>query len=147
MAAISIGIASLWPLWVNAAAEEAGTRARRLASAMTLEEKLDYLGGINSMSIRPVPRLGIPEIRMSDGPLGVRQARPSTRYPAGVALAAAWQPELARAEGVAMGRDCRARGIHILLAPAVNIHRVPVMMKWRFASSSRIRNPKLWGVS
>jgi beta-glucosidase len=125
MAAISIGIAGLWP-WTNAAADDAGTRARRLASAMTLEEKLDYLGGINGMSIRPVPRLGIPEIRTSDGPLGVRQVRPSTRYPAGVALAATWEPELARAEGVAMGRDCRARGIHILLAPAVNIHRVPV---------------------
>ncbi|MBV8898960.1 MAG: glycoside hydrolase family 3 C-terminal domain-containing protein [Verrucomicrobia bacterium] len=125
MAAISIGIAWVSPL-VNAAADDAGTRARRLASAMTLEEKLDYLGGMNSMSIRPVPRLGIPEIRMSDGPVGVRQSKPSTRYPAGVALAATWQPELARAEGVAMGRDCRARGIHILLAPAVNIHRVPV---------------------
>lgn len=125
VAAISIGIASLGA-WANASADDAGTRARRLASAMSLEEKLDYLGGINSMSIRPIPRLGLPEIRMSDGPLGVRQPKPSTRYPAGVALAAAWQPELARAEGVAMGRDCRARGIHILLAPAVNIHRVPV---------------------
>lgn len=125
LVAASTGLAFLSPR-AHAEADDAGTRARRLASAMTLEEKLDYLGGINSMSIRPVPRLGIPEIRMSDGPLGVRQDRPSTRYPAAVALAAAWQPDLARAEGVALGRDCRARGVHILLAPAVNINRVPV---------------------
>jgi beta-glucosidase len=61
---------------------------------MTLEENLDYLGGIRSMSIRPAPRLGIPEIRMSGGPPGVRQSKPTTRYPAGVALVAAWQSKL-----------------------------------------------------
>ena len=69
-AAISTGITWVWGvvwmwmwIWIwplaNAGADEAGTRARRLASSMTLEEKLDYLGGINGMSIRPVPRLGI----------------------------------------------------------------------------------------
>jgi beta-glucosidase len=93
---------------------------------MTLEEKMDYIGGVHAMSIRAIPRLGVPEIRMSDGPLGVRQDTPSTRYPAGAALAASFDPELARAEGAAIGRDCRARGIHILLAPGINIQRVPV---------------------
>ncbi|HEY0792309.1 MAG TPA: glycoside hydrolase family 3 C-terminal domain-containing protein [Chthoniobacterales bacterium] len=101
-------------------------RARQLAAQMTLGEKADYLGGVRSMYIRGIPRLGIPEIKMSDGPLGVRQDEASTRYPAGAALAASWNPELARAEGVAMGRDCRARGVHILLAPGLNLHRIPV---------------------
>ncbi|HEY6840668.1 MAG TPA: hypothetical protein VI114_05575, partial [Chthoniobacterales bacterium] len=45
-------------------------RVDNLLSQMTLEEKLGYIGGINAMSIRPIPRLGLPEIRMSDGPLG-----------------------------------------------------------------------------
>ena len=101
-------------------------RVNALLSRMTLDEKLSYIGGIHAMSIRPIPRLGLPEIRMSDGPIGVRQDRPSTRYPAGIALAATWNPLLAAREGTSMGRDCRARGIHILLAPGLNINRVPV---------------------
>src|ERR1700751_848426 len=101
-------------------------RINALLSRMTLDEKLSYIGGIHAMSIRPIPRLGLPEIRMSDGPIGVRQDRPSTRYPAGIALAATWNTQLAAREGDSMGRDCRARGIHILLAPGLNIDRVPV---------------------
>jgi beta-glucosidase len=101
-------------------------RVNALLSRMTLDEKLLYIGGIHAMSIRPISRLGLPEIRMSDGPIGVRQDRPSTRYPAGIALAATWNPLLAAREGTSMGRDCRARGIHILLAPGLNINRVPV---------------------
>jgi beta-glucosidase len=97
----------------------------KILKQITLAEKLDYIGGINAMSIRPIPRLDIPEIRMSDGPLGVRQDKPSARYPAGIALAATWNRTLAREEGAAMGRDCRARGIHVLLAPGININRVP----------------------
>ena len=101
-------------------------RVEKFLGQMTLEEKLEYIGGVNAMSIRPIPRLGLPEIRMSDGPLGVRQDRPSTRYPAGIALAATWNRDLAQWEGVSMARDCRARGIHVLLAPGVNINRLPI---------------------
>jgi beta-glucosidase len=101
-------------------------RVEKLLGQMTLEEKLDYIGGVNAMSIRPMPRLGLPEIRMSDGPLGVRRDKPSTRYPAGIALASSWNRDLAQLEGVSMGRDCRARGIHVLLAPGVNINRLPI---------------------
>ena len=101
-------------------------RVEKILGEMTLEEKLDYIGGVNAMSIRPIPRLGLPEIRMSDGPLGVRQDKPSTRYPAGIALAASWNRDLAQWEGVSIARDCRARGIHVLLAPGVNINRLPI---------------------
>lgn len=101
-------------------------RVEGILRQMTLPEKIDYLGGIKAMSIRPIPRLGLPEIHMSDGPLGVRQDKPSTRYPAGVAVAASWDRGLAEREGVSMGRDSRARGIHILLAPGVNINRLPI---------------------
>ncbi|HEY2123145.1 MAG TPA: glycoside hydrolase family 3 N-terminal domain-containing protein, partial [Chthoniobacterales bacterium] len=110
---------------VNAGASD-DQRVDKLLSQMTLEEKLAYIGGIHAMSIRPIPRLGLPEIRMADGPLGVRQNQPSTRYPAGIALAASWNRDLAGVEGVSMGRDCRARGIHILLAPGANINRLPI---------------------
>ena len=107
-------------------AESDETRVEKILGQMTLQEKLDYIGGVNAMSIRPITRLGVPEIRMSDGPLGVRRDTPSTRYPGGVALAASWNRALAAMEGESMGRDCRARGIHVLLAPGVNINRLPV---------------------
>jgi beta-glucosidase len=107
-------------------ADSIDDRVNDLLGRMTLEEKLEYIGGVHAMSIRPIPRLGLPEIRMSDGPVGVRQDLPSTRYPAGIALAATWNPLIAEREGTSMGRDCRARGIHILLAPGLNINRVPV---------------------
>jgi len=107
-------------------AESDETRAEKILCQMTLGEKLDYISGVNAMSIRPIPRLGVPEIRMSDGPLGVRRDTPSTRYPSGIALAASWNRALAGREGESLGRDCRARGVHVLLAPGVNINRIPV---------------------
>jgi beta-glucosidase len=107
-------------------ATDSSEEVEEILGRMTLAEKLDYIGGINAMSIRSIPRLGLPEIRMSDGPLGVRQDRPSTRYPAGIALAATWNRLLAEKEGSAIGRDCRARGISVLLAPGMNINRIPL---------------------
>ena len=56
-------------------------RARELVSQMTLEEKIDYISGPKSFYIRAVPRLGIPEIRMADGPQGIRNNTQSTLYP------------------------------------------------------------------
>jgi beta-glucosidase len=93
---------------------------------MTLDEKLDYIGGDRSLYIRPIPRLGIPEIKMSDGPSGCRNWGPSTAYPAAVALAATFDTTAAKKTGSSVGRDCRARGVHILLAPGVNIQRSPL---------------------
>ncbi len=93
---------------------------------MTLEEKLAYVGGDRDFYIRPVPRLGIPEIKLADGPVGVRNWGPSTAYPSTVGLAAAFDPEIAARVGRAMARDARARGVHVLLGPAVNIQRSPL---------------------
>jgi beta-glucosidase len=107
------------------AGDSSEEKVEEILGRMSLAEKLAYIGGINAMSIRAIPRLGLPEIRMSDGPLGVRQDKPSTRYPAGIALAATWNRLLAEKEGSAMGRDCRARGISVLLAPGMNINRIP----------------------
>ncbi len=101
-------------------------RADALLGQMTLEEKIDYIGGERGFYIRAVPRLGIPEIKMSDGPAGCRNWGPSTVYPAPVALAATFDPVLAERVGHAIGRDCRQRGVHILLAPGVNIARSPL---------------------
>jgi beta-glucosidase len=101
-------------------------RAKALLARMTIEEKIDYLGGDRSFFIRGVARLGIPEIKMSDGPAGCRNWGPSTAYPAPLATAATFDPAVAERVGKSIGRDCRARGVHILLAPGVNIHRSPL---------------------
>jgi len=101
-------------------------RVEKLLNAMTLEEKIDYIGGDRSVYIRPVERLGIPEIKMADGPVGIRNYGKSTLYPAGILLAASWNPELAAAYGHSVGRDARARGVHIWLGPGVNIYRAPM---------------------
>ena len=93
---------------------------------LTLDEKLKLLSGINSRFIPAIPRLGLPQLQMSDGPVGAHNDGPDTAYPSAIALAATWNPELAMQFGQSMGSDARARGDHFLLAPAMNIYRVPV---------------------
>lgn len=105
---------------------EIDKRVEEVVCQMTLEEKIDYIGGYNFFSIRAIPRLGVPELKMADGPVGIRNHGPSTSYPAGICLAASWNTSLARREGAMLGYDARARGIHFLLAPAMNIHRSPL---------------------
>src|SRR5215471_2292690 len=102
---------------------------RRLDSIlgkMTVDEKVEIIGGINDFYTRSIPRLGVPSLRMSDGPMGVHDYGLTTAYPAGIALAASWDVDLAHRFGVAMGRDARARGVHFVLAPGMNIYRAPM---------------------
>jgi beta-glucosidase len=101
-------------------------RVNDLLSKMTLEEKIDYLGGYKGFYIMPIERLGIPAIKMSDGPVGVRNYGPTTNYPAGIELASTWNTDLVNQVGHAFGRDARARGVNILLAPGINIYRSPL---------------------
>src|SRR5688572_32870151 len=103
-------------------------RVQSLIDRMTLNEKILMLGGKpGTGSIHGIERLGIPELRLADGPLGVHWwCDASTAYPASIAAAAAWDPALWYRLGQAIGRDCRARGVHVLLAPGVNIYRSPL---------------------
>jgi beta-glucosidase len=102
-------------------------KAAALVQQMTLEEKIDYIGG-TGFAIRAMPRLKLPAFEMSDGPVGVRanSGFPSTVYTAGIGLAASWNPALAERVGAGIGKDARARGIHFMLGPGVNIYRQPV---------------------
>ena len=106
--------------------KDVDARVEALIAKMTLEEKIDLLSGRREFYTLGIDRLGIPSMKMADGPMGVRNYGPSTAFPAGVALAATWDTEMARKIGAAMGQDARAREVNILLAPAVNINRVPV---------------------
>jgi beta-glucosidase len=106
---------------------EIDRRVDALLKKMTLEEKIDYIGG-TGFAVRSMLALGIPALEMSDGPLGVRsnQKFPSTTYAAGIGLAASWDPQLAERVGAGIGKDARARGIHFMLGPGVNIYRAPM---------------------
>ena len=116
---------AVWLGVVSAAAQSAPT-ADSIVNKMTVEQKIDYIGG-TGFAIRAMPDLGLPALEMSDGPVGVRSnlGFPSTTYTAGIALAASWDPELAARVGAGIGKDARARGIHFMLGPGINIYRSP----------------------
>jgi beta-glucosidase len=97
-----------------------------LIGKMTIEEKIDFIGGYQDFHIRAIPRLGIPQTNMADGPVGVRNYGPSTAYPASINLVASWDTLLAQQVGNAIGKESRARNNHIMLCPAMNIHRAPM---------------------
>ncbi|MGC2401418.1 MAG: glycoside hydrolase family 3 C-terminal domain-containing protein [Acidobacteriaceae bacterium] len=116
-------------------------RVQDLLSRMTLEEKVAMLRGADWMQSVPNERLGIPSIKMADGPIGIRSwGGPSsetnganakvqvetTAFPAGVAMAATWDTELLQQEGQAIGQEMKALGRDMILGPTVNINRTPL---------------------
>ncbi|TMC05177.1 MAG: beta-glucosidase [Chloroflexi bacterium] len=113
-------------------------RVNALVHAMTLDEEIAMLTGSPGAGVPDptpngatgfvpgVPRLGIPAIRFTDGPAGVRNPlTPTTALPAPVSMAASFSTELARRYGVVLGRDARAVGQDVLFGPMVNLVRVP----------------------
>lgn len=105
---------------------EVEKRADQLLKNMTTKEKLIYIGGVNWMYTKPVARLGIPSVKMSDATNGTGTWGASTSYPCALMLASTWNKELASEYGKAVASDCKARGVNILLGPGVNIHRAPM---------------------
>ncbi|OKL56237.1 hypothetical protein UA08_08539 [Talaromyces atroroseus] len=98
---------------------------------LTLDVKISLLSGKDFWHTQPIPRLSIPSLRMCDGPNGIRGVRhfdpvPASCLPCGTALGALWDPELLEIGGQLMGEEARAKGIHILLGPTVNIQRSPL---------------------
>jgi beta-glucosidase len=102
------------------------SRVDAILAKMTLEQKIDYIGGVDGFYVRAMPELGVPALRMADGPMGVRNYGPATAMPGGINLAATWDPELARRVGEQIGRDARAKGVHFVLGPGLNIYRAPM---------------------
>ena len=99
---------------------------------LTLDEKCLVVSGASSWLTHGAPRLGIPPVKMSDGPNGVRgeargaRATPSVSVPVGIALGATWDPDLIGEVGELLGREAVRKGAHVLLAPTVNLQRTPV---------------------
>lgn len=114
-------------------------RVEDALSRMTLEEKVRMCHAQSKFSSEGVPRLGIPEIRMSDGPHGVRAEinwndwgysnwtnDSITAFPALTALAATWNPEMSAIYGKSIGEEARYRDKNVMLGPGVNIYRTPL---------------------
>ena len=113
-------------------------KINEIIAQMSLEEKVEMLHSKTNMSSEGVPRLGIQDIKYTDGPFGIREEngdgfRPlgwtldsATYFPTGSALAATWSKEMAYKNGWAMGKEGRLRGKDIILGPAINIQRLPV---------------------
>lgn len=114
-------------------------RVKDALSRMTMEEKVALCHAQSKFSSAGVPRLGIPELWMSDGPHGVRAEinwnnwnhaewtnDSCTAFPALTCLAATWNPKLSKLYGVAVGEEARYREKDVLLGPGVNIYRTPM---------------------
>ncbi|MGW3933741.1 glycoside hydrolase family 3 protein [Streptomyces microflavus] len=100
-------------------------------AALGLDDKTRLLAGQDLWSLPALPAIGLRSLVMSDGPIGVRGVRwtaadPSVALPSPTALAATWDPELARRAGRLLAQEARRKGVHVLLAPTVNLHRTPL---------------------
>ena len=109
----------------------------RLMQKLTVEEKAALVSGTDFMYTNPIPRLGVPSLRMSDGPHGLRlqkeggdngvsESEPATSFPTAATTASSWNPENTRKMGEAIAQECRYYGVHTLLGPGVNIKRNPL---------------------
>ena len=101
-------------------------KAQAWIAKLTLEQKIELIGGVDSMFTNAMPVIDLPRFKMSDASVGVRTWGPTTAYAGGAALAATWDPEFARKLGESLGKDARARNVNFLLGPGVNIARSPV---------------------
>ncbi|WAZ21464.1 glycoside hydrolase family 3 C-terminal domain-containing protein [Streptomyces cinnabarinus] len=113
-------------------ADEARETAVEAALArLDLDAKARLLSGQDMWTLPALPEIGLASLVMSDGPIGVRGVRwtaddSSVALPSPTALAATWDPELARRAGVLLAQEARRKGVHVLLAPTVNLHRSPL---------------------
>lgn len=108
-----------------------------LLENLTIEEKAALLAGVDFMFTNPVPRLGIPSARMSDGPHGLRVqseggdngvagSEPATAFPTAVTTASSWNPDNTYRMGEAIAEECAHYGVNVLLGPGTNIKRNPL---------------------
>jgi beta-glucosidase len=103
------------------------SRVADLLGRLTLEERVALMAGAASFTLEGVERLGVPKVRVTDGPTGVRsqEGEIATVFPVGLAMAATWNPDLTREVAAAIAREALALNNRVVLAPTVNIVRMP----------------------
>ncbi len=122
----------------DAAASAIDRSAADVVADLTLEEKASLTSGASFWTTKPLERVGLPAIMLTDGPHGVRKQRasadhlgigdsvPATCFPPAVALGSSFDPELLERVGVALGEESQAEGVGVLLGPGINIKRSPL---------------------
>ena len=102
----------------------------KLIQDLTLEEKISLLSGFNSWYTNKIDRLGIPSIKMSDGPNGVRgdaiSGKSSACFPCAISIGSTWDIDLINQLGMALGEEAKVKDVDVLLGPTINIHRHPL---------------------
>ncbi|KAK2794701.1 hypothetical protein FQN52_007471 [Onygenales sp. PD_12] len=103
----------------------------KVLSELTVSEKVALTAGVDFWHTAAVPRLGVPALRTSDGPNGVRGTRffngvPAACFPCATGLGATWDAELLHKVGNLLGEESKAKGAHVLLGPTINIQRSPL---------------------
>ncbi len=99
-------------------------RAKELVAQMTLDEKISLISGnSDGMSLRAIPRLGIPALQMHDGPQGIGQGIKGVFFPCGMLTAATWDRNMAKLVGESLATDFKAHNTDVILGPGVNIYR------------------------
>ncbi|WP_424766383.1 glycoside hydrolase family 3 C-terminal domain-containing protein [Paenibacillus sp. sgz302251] len=111
---------------------------KQIIAELTLEEKAGLCSGLNFWHTKGVERLGIPSVMVTDGPHGLRKQSgssdhlglldsvPATCFPSAAGLACSWDVELVGQVGVALGEECQAEDVAVLLGPGANIKRSPL---------------------
>jgi beta-glucosidase len=104
------------------------TRVEDLLGRLTLAEKVALMAGSAPFALHGIERLGVPAVRVTDGPTGVRsqEGEAATVFPVGVAMAASWNLDLAREVAAAIAREALALNNRVVLAPTINIARTPL---------------------
>ncbi len=103
-------------------------RVEDLFNRLTDEEKAEIIHGASGYTYGKMPRIGLAEFIMADGPQGVRRGgtETATSYPCGIAMAAAWNPDAVNRIGSAIAEECKATNTRVILGPGVNIMRTPL---------------------
>ncbi|OZJ01894.1 hypothetical protein BZG36_05039 [Bifiguratus adelaidae] len=109
----------------------ASSRVTELLANLTLEEKVYLLSGSDNWRTFPVPRLGIPAVKVTDGPIGARgdsfnTGQNAACFPAPIAMASTWDTDLLLKVGSALGEEAKSKAAQVLLAPTINMHRSPL---------------------
>jgi beta-glucosidase len=106
-------------------------RIEKLLAELSLDEKASLVTGADMWRTPPVARLGIPQVKVTDGPVGARGGSlggevSAASFPCGIALGATWSPDLVDAVGEALGQEALSKGCQVLLGPTINLHRHPL---------------------
>ena len=106
------------------------TNINKLIQDLTLKEKISLMSGFNSWYTNKIERLGVPSIKMSDGPNGVRgdstSGKSSACFPCAISIGSTWDMNLINQLGVALGEEAKVKDVDVLLGPTINIHRHPL---------------------